>query len=433
MTRRPEPRPGLPRRWLLERPSEILLTAGDFAKRRRLAGSATGLGLVFVLGLLYMTFGALGVDPTARTTTVRVELADSGGLLPGRAVALRGVPVGKVRSVEITRDGVVAVAEYDAATRIPADGQVSVKTLSMAGEQYLDFEPDRDSGPYLTSGSVVPADRTSTPAPLWKTLASMDTMLAQIDPAQLGGIIKELGIGPAGPRKLAQVIDGGTFLIATLDSVLPQTVGLLRDSRTVFTLVADSGPGLQRAASNTDAVMQGVAKMNGGFGTLVDTTPAMLQVMDGLIADNSPTMVQLLGNLLTVGQMAYVRIPAFQEFFFPQGRAGSTLGAIADEAIHDGGIWGIVSLYPHPTCDYDHPRSQPSRPDFPAPYLYTSCPDDDPSVLIRGARNAPRPPGESDPAVAPPGHEQDRAGEVPTGPQSFPLTYGGPAYGDPPK
>ncbi|AHH17758.1 MCE family protein MceF [Nocardia nova SH22a] len=418
---------------LIEPVCRILLAAAEFATRRRLAVSTIGLALTLVLGLTYMIFGALGVDPTAATTTVRVQLADSGGLLPGQNVALRGVPIGHVAAVDITRDGLVATATFDAGTRIPAGGHVAVKTLSMAGEQYLDFEPDRDGGPYLADGAVIPVANTSTPAPLWKTLTSMEGTLAQIDPARLAGIIGELGVGPEGPRKLGEIIDGGTFLISTLDSVLPQTVSLLRDSRTVLTTVADAGPGLREVATDTDSVMRGAAGMNDGFRTLVGATPAMLTTIDAVIADNSPTMVQLLGNLLTVGQMAYVRIPAFQEFFFPRGRAGSTLGALADEAIHDGGIWGIVSLYPRPTCDFDHPRRQPSRPDLPLPYLYTSCPDNDPSVLIRGARNAPRPPGERDPAVAPPGREQAQASPTPIGPQSFPLTYGGPPPTDPPK
>lgn len=418
--------PGPFRRRLIERPAQSLITFASLAQRRRLTASTIGLALTFTIGVTYMVFGALGVDPTAATITVRVHLAESGGLLPGRNVTLRGVPVGHVGSIELAPDGVVAVAVLDAATQVPTTGHVNVKSLSMAGEQYLDFEPTSDDGPYLADGAAVSIDRTSTPVPLWKTLAQLDTTLAQIDPAQLAAVVDELGVGAQGPKKLTDVIEGGIFLISTLDSVLPQTMSLLRDSRTVLSMVADSGPGLRRAAADSDTVLRGVAAMNGGFGTLLDTTPALLQSMDALIADNSPTMVQLLGNLATVTQMAYVRIPAFNEFFFPQQRAGSTLGALADEAIRDGGIWGIVNIYPRYACDYDLPRRQPSRPDLPPPYLYTYCPNDDPSVLIRGARNAPRPPGERDPAIPPPGQELTQTSPTPIGPQSFPLPYGGP-------
>ncbi|MGW5375688.1 MlaD family protein [Nocardia sp. NPDC003999] len=416
----------------LEAAARVLLTTVRAGRSRRSALAAGALVLTLVLGVGYLVFGALGVDPTASTITVRVHLADSGGLLAGRQVTLRGVPIGRVESVELTSTGLVAVAAVDADTPVPADGEVHVASLSMAGEQYLDFRPTRDGGPYLADGAEIAVERTTTPTPLWKTLTALDSTLAQVNPAELAAIVDELGVSPDGPGKLADIIDGGMFLISTLDSVLPQTVSLLRDSRSVLATISDFGPGLGRFAGNANALLSGVEQKSGGYVELLGAAPGTLRALDAVLAQNSATGAALLDNLAVVADVTSKRVPAFQEFFFPTERAGSTLDGIA-VAFHDGGVWGLVNLYPRYTCDYDLPRRPPSLPDFPEPYLYTSCPNHDPSVLIRGARNAPRPPGEEIPDGPPPGVRADQqATPTPIGPLSLPLTFAGPPLPPPP-
>lgn len=410
---------------LLEPPARVLVSTVRGLAAHRLLVSAVALALTLVLGLIYLVFGALRVDPTASNIHVRVHLSVSGGLLPNQDVTLRGVAIGRVQSVELADGGVIAVAAIDSAVKIPRGGEVRVAGLSLAGEQYLDFRPTTDGGPYLTDGAEISVDQTSTPVALATLLGDLNGTLAQIDPAKLETIVKELGVGPEGPQKLAAILDGGTFLISTLDSVLPQTVSLLHDSKVVLGTLADIGPGLQATSKNLSTLLRGVESKDQGFRTFVDRAPATMHSMDAIIADNSPTMVQLLGNLTTVAQLAYVHVPALDEFFFPKYRAGSTLEAIAT-VFHDGGIWGLVNIYPRYSCDYDLARLPPSVPDSSEPYLHTYCPNQDPSVLIRGARNAPRPPGD-DTAGPPAGVTPDeRSTPTPVGPQSIPVPYGGP-------
>ena len=226
-----------------------------------------------------------------------------------------------------------------------------------------------------------------------------------------------------GPQKLAALLDGGAFLISTVDSVLPQTMSVLRNSRTVLTTLADAAPALDHTAQNLRRILAGVNAMDGGFRTLVDRGDAPLTALDGIIDDNSNTMVQLLGNLTTVGQLAASRVPALNEMLNSQ-RGGSALAALST-GVHDGYVWVIADIYPRYACDYDLPRLPPSLANYPEPYLYTYCKNPDPSVLVRGARNAPRPPGD-DTAGPPPGYDP-LAQTVPT-PQvnsSIPTPFGG--------
>ncbi|WP_168698430.1 MCE family protein [Gordonia paraffinivorans] len=393
------------------------------ARRRKNVLSVLGLLTILVVGVAYLLLDTLQRNPTVSTIRVEVQLPESGGLLPNQDVTLRGVQVGRVDDVRIDDDGVRVVATIDAGVKIPADGEVRVSSLSPAGEQFLDFQPETDSPPFLTDGTVIGEKRTSIPVPMATLLGDLEPALAQIDPQELRSIMDELGTGEEGAQKLRDIVRGGTFLVSTLDSVLPQTVSVIRTSKVVLGTLSDTAPGLRATSQNLRSTLAGVGAMDAGFRRMLAQTPATLQDVDALFTDNSPTMVQLLGNLVTVSQMTYLRVPALREFFFPQQRGGSVLDALST-AFRDGGLWGSVDVFPRVPCDYNVPRSAPSRPDFPEPFLNTHCPN--PRHLVRGAAAAPRPPGDDTHLPEPGSDPHARSNPTPRGPKTIPTPFGGP-------
>ena len=68
----------------------------------------------------YLFVGALRVHPLASTYRVTVQFPESGGLLPNQDVTLRGVPIGRVQSLDITPDGVNAIVDLGSAVPIPS-------------------------------------------------------------------------------------------------------------------------------------------------------------------------------------------------------------------------------------------------------------------------------------------------------------------------
>ena len=411
------------RRNPLQSAARLSLDTAKALSQRRIAMAIIGLALTLVLALGYIVVVSLGVNPTRSTISVRVPLPESGGLLAAQDVTLRGVPIGRIESVNLTDHGVEAVAVLNGDVRVPQNTTARVSALTAAGEQYLDFRPHTDQGPYLTDGATLARDQTSVPIAFAQLIDDFEGALKQVDPDKIAAIESELRVTKDGPTKLTALVDGGSFLITTLDSVLPQTVSVLRNSRVVLTTLGDVHEGLRATTTNLDGILRGVNRMDGGYRTLVDTGAAPLKQVDAIIADNSDTMVQLLGNLTTIAQLSVVRVPALQALF-PTTR-GSVVDALGT-AIHDGGIWVIGDPYPRYSCDYNLPRHPASQADFPEPYRYTYCANPDPSVLVRGARNAPRPPGD-DTAGPPEGYNPLATTDpAPIGPQSIPLTYGGP-------
>ena len=113
------------------------------------------------VGIVYITASYLGfVDRVlGRGLTVHATLPTSGGLFEGSEVTYRGVKIGKVSKMTATRDGVTLDLALEEGTKLPKDSPMYVHNLSAVGEQYLDFEPPDDKGPYAEDGDTLDGDR----------------------------------------------------------------------------------------------------------------------------------------------------------------------------------------------------------------------------------------------------------------------------------
>ncbi len=136
---------------MIDRTAGHVVRVVGFGYRHRLWLSTAGLVMTLVIATAYVLVGALRVTPFDSAYRVTIQLPESGGLLPNQDVTLRGgVPIGRVQSLAVTPDGVAAVATVRSDVKIPTASPVRVSGLSPpAGEQYIEFVPDSDTGPYL--------------------------------------------------------------------------------------------------------------------------------------------------------------------------------------------------------------------------------------------------------------------------------------------
>ena len=66
-------------------------------------------------------------------------------------------------SVTLTDTGVAAVLSLNSDTRIPADVDAEVHSVSSVGEQFVQLIPRSGTGPDLKDGDVIPRDRATVP------------------------------------------------------------------------------------------------------------------------------------------------------------------------------------------------------------------------------------------------------------------------------
>ncbi len=356
--------------------------------RRRVVLANFGLILVLVLGSGYLGREVLRLHPFARTFHVTVDLANSGGLLPGDDVTFRGTRIGKVSDVRVSGDGITAVAAIDAGARIPIGGTVHVGRLSAAGEQYLDFRPDADTGPYLTDGSTVERARTSVPVPIQNVLTDMSGLISGMNPDRLDVVIDELDEALAGgPDKMRNMIAGISTATAGLSNLLPQTRQLIENLEVIADTTQHAQPDLSTLTARGTALFQQAGAADGEIRKLLDQGPGELATLGGVVTQNQDPMTDLVINFVAITKAAKLRQPAI-EALFPALRQGiQALGVPA----HDGSYHTLIDPWPRPTCDYKTIPVAPTDIADTRVRLYNYCVTDNPALQVRGSANAPRP------------------------------------------
>ncbi|MGV0746492.1 MCE family protein [Mycolicibacterium sp. XJ870] len=330
--------------------------------------------------------------------TVKLELASTGGLYRFANVTYRGIEVGKVTDIGPTREGAVATMSLQTSPRIPADLQADVRSISAVGEQYVDLRPRTDAGPYLEDGSVITADKTSTPAPVGPMLDQMSALVDSIPSGQLGGLLDESFKALNGTGyELGSLFDSSATLAADLNGASDSARTLIDDSRPLLDGQADSVNAIRTWARSLAGVTQQVASDDAAVRTILQTGPGTADEASRLLDQVKPTLPVLLANLTTVGQIAVTYHPSIEQLLvlLPPYLAatqsyGSSLSNPTGMALSEFSL--TLNDPPACTVGFLPPsswRSPADLSDVDTPDgLYCKLPQDSP-IGVRGARNFP--------------------------------------------
>ncbi|MGW2858663.1 MCE family protein [Streptomyces sp. NPDC001205] len=261
--------------------------------------------------------------------TVKVHLAETGGLFTHSNVTYRGVSVGRVGPIGLTDDGVVAELHIDnAAPPIPTALQAVVANLSAVGEQYIDLRPTSAGAPYLGDGGEIQQSDTRTPAPVTTVLTSVNDLAASVPLDSLRTVVDEFGKAFEGRGKDLQVLlDNGTDFVKAADKALPSTTTLLADGQTVLTTQAEEGHAIETFASGAQRLAATLKGSDADLRRLIAAAPDAAGQLSGLLRDLNPQISVVLANLLTTADIAVTRQRGIEELLVklpPLAAAGAT-------------------------------------------------------------------------------------------------------------
>lgn len=370
--------------------------------RHRVGVANIGLVVVLVAGCGYLGAAVLRINLLpASTYRVTVELVGSGGLMADHDVNFRGTRVGRVDEVRVSDAGIEAVAQIDSDVRIPVGGTVVVGRLSAVGEQYLDFRPDADNGPFLRDGDRVDVSRTQIPVSVQSLLTNMSAMIDGLNPERLTVIVDELDKALAGgPDRLRNMISGISRAMAGLENLLPQTRQLIENLSVIADTTQYAQPDLGILTNSASALFQQLTAADEEVRQLLDLAPGQLATLGGFIDETGDPITDLVTNFVAITRAAKLRQPAIAALF-PALRAGT---AALKVPAHDGMFHTLVDIWPRPTCEYDTiPVVPTERAADSRVRLYNYCVTDNPALQVRGSANAPRPNVPDNTAGPPPG------------------------------
>jgi phospholipid/cholesterol/gamma-HCH transport system substrate-binding protein len=397
------------------------------------------LAAITLIAVSVMAFGFIHVPALLGIGryTVTVDLPATGGLYPTSVVTYRGTEIGRVKSVDVTRDGVQAVLTLNSDVKVPSDVTAAVHSRSAVGEQFLELtpKPDTNARP-LADGSVIGVGSVQIPADIGSLLDETNTALKAIPQDNLKTVVDEAskavsGLGP----ELSRIVDGSTSLAIE--------AGKTKDS---FTTLIDQFPAVANSQVQTsDSIATWAHHMAAITGQLKAQDPAFADLLQrggpalnegkALFDRVAPALPVLLANLVSLGQIAVTYRSDIEQLLvlFPQGTAVMSAIALpnADTKQAYKGIYldFNLNLNTPPPCNTGFLPVQQQRspsdqdaPDRTKGELYCRVPQDSP-LNVRGVRNIPC---ENDPAKRAPTVEMCESDE-----HYVPLNDGNNWKGDP--
>jgi virulence factor Mce-like protein len=355
--------------------------------RDRLWQSLFGVILVLLITVAYLFSSVLDTPLLGGTKVVKVEMSSTGGLFEGSAVTYRGVKIGKVRKIRLTQHGVVATIAITSSDKIPLKSLVKVRSLSPVGEQYLDFQPKNDHGPFLKDGSVVPATSTDLPKTLASTVIAVNKVLDQVDASQLHTLLTELSTGLAGTgQDLGKLVDQGQVLLADLDRLWPETNRLLTNGGTALDIGTSKTDDIKQLATTSKQFAAFLKSYDPELRTMLTRAPGQINQLKSLVADASATLPGFLGQAVAFSALFRSYAPHLGALL-----AGYSPGlGVLGDAVKNGVL--LIEGIPQRStkCTYDIPRRDPKNP-VRRPLVATNhCPSSTHN-LQRGAAHAPGP------------------------------------------
>jgi ABC-type transporter Mla subunit MlaD len=379
--------------------------------------SLVGVIIIFFVFGAYLITASLDTPLNPNDTKrLKVQMASTGGLFEGSAVTYRGVKIGKVSSIDLLDNGAVE-AEVALVTKmdIPASSAVRVRSLSPVGEQYLDFQPRTESGPFMESGDVIeypveclpvaraeelglPPDkglkarcdksvRVTTPETLSSTVINIKALLDQIDPNNVKTALSEISVGLKDTGEgIGQLIDRGDRILSTIEANWPMTQRLLRNGNTVLRIA----PGLESEIAATSQSLQQFAQFLREFDPtarrLLDNAPKQFKQVESLLDDANEILPGLLDRSIDLNDILAARDPHLRELFDSYGSAVGNLGTI----VHGNELHFDVYMTEQKLCSYGNTRRDPTDATRHPMQTAGAC-SGGLDFLRRGAAHAPAP------------------------------------------
>lgn len=349
--------------------------------------SLLGVLAVFAVCVSYLITQTLDTPLLNRPDKVIVELPSTGGVYVGSGVTYRGMKIGKVTEIQLTKGGVVeATATITNPVKIPMSSPVKVRSLSPVGEQYLDFQPISEQGPYLKSGGRVTATSSDIPKTLASTVVNVNKLLQQLDKEDLHTALQGIGTALNGTGDdIGRLADQGHALLQTIDQNWGTTERLLGNGQTLLQLGADNAGRITTIASSSKELAAFLKDFDPELRKLLASAPGQFKDLQMVLATVDEVLPKFLDRTIKITDIVIARDAAFRELLRSYSLGITTLGS----GFYNGAIRGHIELADRWRCDYGGPKRKPTEI---AGEMWTGghCKSAPADRLVRGAENRPR-------------------------------------------
>lgn len=352
-------------------------------------------GVIAIGAMTYAGASVVLPNIVQPTYSVKAHFKDAGGTFTNGEVTYRGVNIGRIGKIRLESDGVEVTLNIEKRTqKIPAKLIAVVADKSAVGEEYVDLQPQSNEGPYLKQGSVIAQSQTKIPVPINTLAVDLDQTVRSVNLADLNTLVDELGKAAAGTADPVQkLIANSDQLTLTLQNSLPATTKLINASRIDLQTARDTAGQLRQFASGLSALSDQLVASDPDLRKVVDAGITASQQLSSFLKQVQPDLFPLLGNLVTASSIGAARVPGLRQTVILLPQTTSRL----HQAFHNTQLYTPLTVGEDltPKCTYAATRRLPDKTAETPPQSNGYCPNNNGATDPRGARYAPRPPGDT--------------------------------------
>jgi phospholipid/cholesterol/gamma-HCH transport system substrate-binding protein len=329
---------------------------------------------------------------------VTANFVAGGGLYQNANVTYRGVTIGRVESVGLSDDGVVAHMRLNSNTPVPQNVTATVKSVSAVGEQYIDLVPPADpSSAVLRDGSNIDQQHTAIGQDIAGLLREADALVGSVGNSRLQHLLRETfnAFNGSGPE-LARLIQSARLLIDEANANYGQVAQLIDQAGPFLEAQMRSGDDIRSLADGLARFTAEVVNADPQVRAVLQNTPGAAAEASSTFAGIRPSFPMLAANLANFGRIGVIYNKSLEQalVIFPALLAALNTVAGGLPADEGGKLDFKIDLGDPPPCSVGFippplirsPADTTLR-ELPTD-LYCKVPHNDPSV-VRGARNYP--------------------------------------------
>jgi phospholipid/cholesterol/gamma-HCH transport system substrate-binding protein len=278
----------------------------------------TGIfGIALVACLVLVSFGYTKLPFWPQGKNYQAYFTDAGGISPGNDVAVSGIKVGQVSSVELAGDAAKVTFTVQRDIKVGDQSLVAIKTDTVLGQKSLSVTP-RGTG----NSTTIPLGRTTTPYTLNTALQDLGGNASALDKPKFEEALQTLTdtLHDATPQ-LRGALDGVANLSRSLnkrDEALDQL--LVHAKRASDTLAQRAGQ-VNQLITDGNLLFAALDERRQALSNLISGIDDVSRQLSGFVADNQrefgPALEKLnlvLDNLLQrrehIGE-ALKRLPGY--------------------------------------------------------------------------------------------------------------------------
>lgn len=225
------------------------------------------------------------------------QFAEVGSLRPGDFVQVSGASVGRVTSVKLS--GAKVIVRFDVTAsklNLGTLTHASIVTVTLLGRAGLTLDPAGTGN--LSSGAVIPLERTSAPYDVTSALADLTTNTAQIDVKTLAKALDTVsGTVHATPQGLHDALEGISKISQTLAQHDAGVQQLLSRAKDVTSVLARRNTQVSTLLTAGSQLLVELNSRQQAITDLLQSASALSDQIHGLITENNTVLKSSLTQL----------------------------------------------------------------------------------------------------------------------------------------